>query len=840
MSQTKKVGIVVPIYNVEKYLRQCLESIIHQTYKDLEILLINDGSTDSSLKIAKEYAQKDSRITIINKANGGQANARNAGIEFFTSARFKVMDLRSAGEFANANARHESRCDSRNDEKITTPSLRGEAEAIHHVDNQKIFNGEISNYGLPRDSSESLAMTEKPTTPSLQGSGVEDTLVSRHCERSEAIHHVDNQKILNGEIQDYRLPRDSSESLAMTQSPSPRDDAEALHSYGIIGENPYQIYAIYSLKSSLEIPQIDYLQFVDSDDYIELDCVEKCVPRMQGVDVLWFDVETLLDGVKKTDWKSNLHFFNYNKEVVISRKDWAVRLFYRQLDFFYFAVFGMIDFAFLKRIKLKFLNGIIQEDDMFGILLFAQSNFIYVYPQKLYHYRIRANSIMNYGEDYSAKVAGFFAKSAEVFRDNYSKRAYHKASSFMQTSLALNNFLQNTQEERVKHIISHYIMPTYVFYAHKILYFAQDPLNLIPKFQGLQEYLENFKNSALAKDLLKEEIAYRLGSATLSLLKNRKNLLSLPKMLYQIIQNNKESKKAYQANLKNYALDLPNFKSLISKADLLKIKQHLSYQLGVCILNAHKMRYLGGYLWLPFSLILTLTRFKLSAPKRELNSVFFSSMDKLNREISHLSWQIYHTKDTGTNSSDSLAHLQSLGEFADIFLQAKDKLTISYTKDTKLLNLLLECKAEIHHFEADCAFCEILREKYKESPNVTFYHNALSCVESTQIYQRENQGSGITPSVFYANHQLYEAKGLKMSEVLQRFPNLYLLVIDLDFETCELLEWLLDSKEYQKISYIFCKVNRIFGESKKFESLKQKIDSTPPPRTICILCEIRS
>ena len=821
MSQTKKVGIVVPIYNVEKYLSECLDSIVNQTYTNLEILLINDGSTDSSLQIAKEYAQKDSRITIIDKANGGQANARNAGIEFFTSARFKVMDLRSAGEFANANARHESRCDSRNDEKITTPSLRGEAEAIHHVDNQKIFNGEISNYGLPRDSSESLAMTEKTTTPSLRGSGVADTLVSRHCEavrkHNEAIYNQAKSGIYNGiakdngEIPNYRLPRDSSESLAMTQSPSPRNDAEALHSYGITGENPYQIYAIYSLKSSLEIPQIDYLQFVDSDDYIELDCVEQCVKRMQGVDVLWFDAETFLDGVKKSDWKSNLHFFNYNKEVVISRKDWAVRLFERKLHFFYFAWSGMIDFAFLKRIKLKFLNGIIQEDDMFGILLFAQSSHIYVYPKKLYHYRIRANSIMNYGEDYSAKVAGFFAKSAEVFKDNYFKRAYHKASSFMQTSLALDNFLQNSQEERVKHIISHYLMPTYVFYAHKILYFSEDPLNLIPQFQGLQEYLENFKNSALAKDLLKEEIAYRLGSATLSLLKNRKNLLSLPKTLCQIIQNNKESKKAYQANLKNYALDLPNFKSLISQADLLKVKQHLSYKLGVCILNAHKMRYLGGYLWLPFSLILTLTRFKLSRSKQKSNSVLFSSMDKLNREISHLSWLIYSAKDTGANSSDSLAHLQSLSEFADIFIQAKDKLTISYTKDTKLLNLLLECKAEIHHFEADCAFCEILREKYKESPNVTFYHNALSCVESTQIYQRDNQGSGITPSVFYHSHQFYEAKGVKIAEVLQRFPNLYLLVIELDFETCELLEWLLDSKEYQKISYIFCKVNRFFG-----------------------------
>uniref|UniRef100_UPI003A8A7744 glycosyltransferase family 2 protein n=4 Tax=Helicobacteraceae TaxID=72293 RepID=UPI003A8A7744 len=81
MSQTKKVAIIIPIYNVEKFLNECLDSIVNQTYTNLEILLINDGSTDSSLQIAKEYAQKDSRITIIDKENGGQANARNAGIE---------------------------------------------------------------------------------------------------------------------------------------------------------------------------------------------------------------------------------------------------------------------------------------------------------------------------------------------------------------------------------------------------------------------------------------------------------------------------------------------------------------------------------------------------------------------------------------------------------------------------------------------------------------------------------------------------------------------------------------------------------------------------------------
>lgn len=74
------VSIVVPIYNVEKYLQQCLESIINQTYKHIEILLVNDGSTDNSGKIAEEYAVIDNRIKVIHKKNGGLSSARNAGI----------------------------------------------------------------------------------------------------------------------------------------------------------------------------------------------------------------------------------------------------------------------------------------------------------------------------------------------------------------------------------------------------------------------------------------------------------------------------------------------------------------------------------------------------------------------------------------------------------------------------------------------------------------------------------------------------------------------------------------------------------------------------------------
>ncbi|ECL3793893.1 glycosyltransferase, partial [Campylobacter jejuni] len=75
--QDKKVGIVIPIYNVEKYLDECLQSVIDQTYTNLSIVLVNDGSNDNSLSIAKKYALQDERIIIIDKKNGGLSSARN-------------------------------------------------------------------------------------------------------------------------------------------------------------------------------------------------------------------------------------------------------------------------------------------------------------------------------------------------------------------------------------------------------------------------------------------------------------------------------------------------------------------------------------------------------------------------------------------------------------------------------------------------------------------------------------------------------------------------------------------------------------------------------------------
>lgn len=73
------VSVIIPMYNVEKYAAECIESVINQTYGNLEIILVNDGSTDSTLEICREYAEKDSRITVINKENGGPTSCRAAG-----------------------------------------------------------------------------------------------------------------------------------------------------------------------------------------------------------------------------------------------------------------------------------------------------------------------------------------------------------------------------------------------------------------------------------------------------------------------------------------------------------------------------------------------------------------------------------------------------------------------------------------------------------------------------------------------------------------------------------------------------------------------------------------
>jgi len=86
------VSIIIPVYNAEKYLDKCLNSILNQTYKDIEVIVVNDGSTDNSGKLCEEYRKKDGRIKVVHQKNSGTSIARNAGIKLSKGKYMEFVD----------------------------------------------------------------------------------------------------------------------------------------------------------------------------------------------------------------------------------------------------------------------------------------------------------------------------------------------------------------------------------------------------------------------------------------------------------------------------------------------------------------------------------------------------------------------------------------------------------------------------------------------------------------------------------------------------------------------------------------------------------------------------
>ena len=101
------VSVIIPIYNTAPYLRECLESVLGQSYKNLDLVLVDDGSMDSSLEIALEFAKRDSRVFVVSKANGGQSSARNLGLEFVKGTALRTwVECGGCGEIFSCGESH--------------------------------------------------------------------------------------------------------------------------------------------------------------------------------------------------------------------------------------------------------------------------------------------------------------------------------------------------------------------------------------------------------------------------------------------------------------------------------------------------------------------------------------------------------------------------------------------------------------------------------------------------------------------------------------------------------------------------------------------------------------
>ncbi|MCW1324243.1 glycosyltransferase [Campylobacter jejuni] len=477
----KTVGVVIPIYNVEKYLKECLDSVINQTYKNLQVVLVNDGSTDeNSFNIAKEYTLKDERFILFDKKNGGLSSARNVGIEYFS------------GEYI----------------------LKNKTQIL---------------------------------------------------------------------------------------------ETNSLIEFNIEGNNPYEIYTVYKSYKAFHTakdladfiyPSIDYIIFLDSDDYWELDCIEECAKRMNGVDVVWFNSNLILDGVNKTEYRTRMSWSGYDNylECVISREDWMQHHLKNKITAFWFGWEGMIKFEFLQKINLRFTNGMLFEDNFFGIALFCQLNYIYILPKKIHNYRIRPNSILTNQQTKNLNVK------------------YHYDASWVQVCIDLANFAKQQNNAYFYNFFKKAGFINHYYYHHdgsNLIYYSKDPLNLIPQLNLLKPYFEDIAFYYGAKKRMRNELFYLLGNILLET-KSFVKFIQLPRNIVKTVKIYKQGVRNYNIRIKQYPfIALPDIRKYADYDEALNdIQKHLTYKLGQAIKQTMNFWFLGAVFILPFWILYIILKHK--------------------------------------------------------------------------------------------------------------------------------------------------------------------------------------------------------------------------------------
>ncbi len=360
--------------------------------------------------------------------------------------------------------------------------------------------------------------------------------------------------------------------------------------------------------------------FLDSDDYWELNCIEECVPRMDGVEVVWFNAKRYYDNIDIPLKIPNTLFENYgfSFECSLSRRLWIEKSLELSIKSFWFSVMGMIDFNFLKSIRLKFLDSIIHEDNLFGVLLFFQLNNLFILPNKMYIHRMRPNSIMNHDKKITKSniTQYMFDLHGEINCDAKEMKLYLKTYSWCMIAIRLIEFLEEfITSEKEKRLLMGIIKEYYKASVNSKSYTSKDPreigfcLNQIAFYLG---YTTTHNNQILlgAPDRIKNQLCYKLGNQIVKST-SLTSMFLLPYKLLSITINHKIEKKILKImSKKDPKYKLPGLNSYTDHMIALEIKNHLSYKIGQVFIRDCKTWYKGGIIKLPFSIHKTYKDYK--------------------------------------------------------------------------------------------------------------------------------------------------------------------------------------------------------------------------------------
>ena len=437
LKQTPLVSIIVPIYNVESYLKECLQSIVAQSYENLDIILIDDGSDDESLKITLNFAENDERIFVVSKPNGGLSSARNFGLEFIKGSALRTFF--DDGDFSPTAQYNKVEIAQNNNQTCHTEgiarSISNDKEIFRYAQNDKV-----------------------KASQNDKNQACHNELLSCHTERSE-VSQTQNRDISLSTKAQYDKEKafqnnTSIQSLSQTHSFEKSyksiDTQELRAHFTQIKHN--------FIKSDLErindfitqeLPQNALIHFVDSDDYITQDCIEICVQALleKDLDIVVHNIKHFYEenkSFKQGEFLQNLRQNTYESGLKLLKEN--------KLYSFYFAWQGLFKASILNRYALRFTEGIYHEDHDFGTLLFCLAGKISYTNEPLYIYRQRANSIITAQKntDFPSKMPSFLEPLRADFKDYKALRAYFKSFCFVLVGFNIWEFFRQKSEQNAK------------------------------------------------------------------------------------------------------------------------------------------------------------------------------------------------------------------------------------------------------------------------------------------------------------------------------------------------------------------------------------------------------
>ena len=435
--QTPLVSIIVPIYNVASYLKECLQSIVAQSYENLDIILIDDGSDDESLKIALNFAENDKRIFVISKPNGGLSSARNFGLEFIKGSALRVFF--DDGDFSPTAQNDKEKVvqygKNKQDCHTDTP-CHNETFSCHTELSQESEVSINSKRALNSvDISHSLNMTN---------------------DSKEIFHYAQNDKVKVSQNDTEKAFQTNTSIQSLSQTYSFEKSYKSIDTQELRAHFT-QIKHNF-IKSDLErindfitqeLPQNAFIHFVDSDDYITQDCVAKCVQALleKDLDIIVHNIKHFYEenkSFKQGEFLQNLRQNTYESGLKLLKEN--------RLYSFYFSVQGLFKASILNRYALRFTEGIYHEDHDFGTLLFCLAGKISYTNEPLYIYRQRANSIITAQKNtaFPSKIPSFLEPLRADFKDYKALRAYFKSFCFVLVGFNIWEFFRQKSEQNAE------------------------------------------------------------------------------------------------------------------------------------------------------------------------------------------------------------------------------------------------------------------------------------------------------------------------------------------------------------------------------------------------------